>query len=108
MNCGSLSKPQSQLSDNSNPDVNIPVDMIGFESHLQQVIDKVKSASVLVTTYELLAGVRGMSASGVCVTSEGIIMTPGHMTIPGGEYKITFPDGTEASALGMGKIGALK
>lgn len=78
-----------------------------FEQHLQQRIQKVMPASVHIITYEHLAGRTGMSASGVCVSEDGIIMTAGHMTVPNGYYEITFPDGTKVGARGLGKIGAL-
>ena len=55
-----------------------------FEEKLQQLINKVQPATVVITTHELLAGVRGMSASGVSVSEDGIIITAGHMVIAGG------------------------
>ncbi len=78
-----------------------------FQDKLQQLISNVQPATVVITTHELLAGVRGMSASGVSVSEDGIIITAGHMVIAGGEYTITYPNGTKVPALGLGKIGTL-
>ncbi|HOZ84076.1 MAG TPA: trypsin-like peptidase domain-containing protein [Niabella sp.] len=78
------------------------------ENKLKTAIQKVYPASVYITTHEILGGsTTGMSACGVCVSKDGIIMTAGHMTIPNGKYEILFPDGRKVPALGLGMIGKL-
>lgn len=85
----------------------VAVDIGLFQSQLQAVIDKVYPACVRVITNEKLTPTGGVSASGVCVSRDGIIMTAGHLTVPGGKYEIVFPDGTQVNATGLGKIGRL-
>ncbi|TXH23013.1 MAG: PDZ domain-containing protein [Chitinophagaceae bacterium] len=78
-----------------------------FQEKLQAAIHKALSASVLITTHERLTPTGGVTASGVCVSADGIIMTAGHLTVPNGKYEVTFPDGKKLNALGLGKIGML-
>ena len=78
-----------------------------FENQLQNSIEKVTPACVLIITQEYFGKTRGMMASGVCVSEDGTIMTAGHIVIPGGKYEIVFPDGRKAPANGLGKIGKM-
>ncbi len=78
-----------------------------FQERLIAAVKKVQPASVRVITNEKLTPTGGVSASGVCVSASGIIMTAGHLTVPGGDYMILFPDGSEVKAKGLGKIGLL-
>ncbi|HRO85292.1 MAG TPA: trypsin-like peptidase domain-containing protein [Niabella sp.] len=79
-----------------------------FNQQLQRVVAKVSPACVQITTREPLCGnPNGVSASGVCVSVDGIIMTAGHMTMPNAKYEIIFDDGRRAPAVGLGKIGKL-
>lgn len=43
--------------------------------------------------------------SGVVVSADGYILTVAHAVVPERTYKITFPDGTETIAVGLGRIG---
>lgn len=76
-----------------------------FDRNLREVIQRVAPSSVRVVTNEKLTPTGGVSASGVSVTADGIIMTAGHLVIPGGKYEIIFPDGRNAPAKGLGKVG---
>lgn len=97
----------AQNGTNENPNLSSTL-AFSTEHKLKTAIQKVYPASVYITTREILGGsTTGMSASGVCVSKDGIIMTAGHMTIPNGKYEILFPDGRKAPALGLGKIGKL-
>ena len=78
-----------------------------FQDKLQQLINEVQPATVLITTRGTRGGSGGMTGSGVCVSADGIIITAGHMVISGAKYVITYPDNTKASAIGLGKIGTL-
>ena len=78
-----------------------------FQNHLKSTIESVSPATVFITTFEKLTATGGVSGSGVCVSADGIIMTAGHLTVPGGKYQIDFPDGTKVPAIGLGKIGPL-
>lgn len=82
-------------------------EVLTLSNQLQSKVAEVLPASVLIITHEYLAGHKGMMASGVSVTEDGVILTAGHMVIPGGNYEIVFPDGEKVAAKGYGKIGNL-
>jgi len=72
---------------------------------ISKAIEKAYPASVRIWGYDTTSR-QQMSAqfSGVVVSEDGYILTVAHTTLPGKTYKVTFPDGKEAIAIGTGKI----
>ena len=96
----------SKLKDKERSHLVVSSDLKAFKQQLQQVVAKVSPTCVQVITRAPLGGnPNGVSASGVCVSVDGIIMTAGHMTMPNAKYEIIFDDGRKVPAIGLGKIG---
>lgn len=104
---GQNKKEVSGSNSNVHTKYNIANELETFQNGLQSSVKKVYPASVRIITHERLTPSGGVMASGVCVTKDGIIMTAGHLTVPGGDYTIIFPGGKDVKAKGLGKIGLL-
>jgi serine protease Do len=76
-----------------------------LENTIGIAIKKASSASVRICGFDTVSN-QQMSAqfSGVVVSKDGDILTAAHVEIPGKTYKVRFPDGREAIAMGLGKI----
>ena len=76
-----------------------------LETGILNTIEKAYPASIRMWEFDTVAQQR-MSAqfSGVVVTSDGVILTAAHVTIPGKTYKVMFPDGRDCIAVALGKI----
>ncbi|WP_341837383.1 trypsin-like peptidase domain-containing protein [Chitinophaga pollutisoli] len=78
---------------------------ISTKTAVQQVIRKAGRASVKAFAFDTLKQVQtGGPFSAVVVTADGYLLTVAHASRPGKTYKISFPDGNSAIAVGMGRI----
>lgn len=72
---------------------------------IQNVVKAAYPACAFIQKYDLKAKRRlGSRFSGVCVTSDGIILTAAHAAMPDSGYMVRFPDGREFAAVGKGRI----
>lgn len=79
-----------------------------LEKQTKDVIANARKSSVFVNTYDPVRKINlGARASGVVVSADGIVLTAGHVNTPGNSFRITFPDGKEYMAQGLGKIASL-
>ncbi len=66
---------------------------------------KTYPACVKLFAYDTVARQQaGGQFSGVVVSKDGYILTAAHVAAPGIVYKVTFPDGKDCLAVGLGKI----
>lgn len=79
-----------------------------LEKQVQFAISKARPASVYLVDYDpKTKALIGGRFSGVVVNAEGVILTAAHATAPNRTYKVTFPDGKECTATGLGRIAAI-
>ena len=72
-------------------------DILRVEKKVQKAVSKVMESVVAVTE-------RGGAGSGVVVSSDGLVLTAGHvMSSRSGEFEILFPSGRTARAKALGK-----
>lgn len=77
------------------------LDIAGLENSIQQVVEKVRPATVAVRMDD-------GDASGVIVSKEGHVLTAGHCVMqPGTKFKIELPDGRVFDAVGLGMAPTL-
>jgi serine protease Do len=76
-----------------------------LSAYISGAVAKSYDASVLMWEIDAESGNR-MSAqfSGVVVSNGGEILSAAHVVTPGKTYKVTFPDGKECTARGLGRI----
>ncbi|MDD2426015.1 MAG: trypsin-like peptidase domain-containing protein [Bacteroidales bacterium] len=85
-----------------------PSDFTGLEKVVKKAIQKAYPSSVRIWGYDTVKNIQNSSQfSGVVVTKEGHILTVAHAILPGKTYKVRFPDGREAIALSLGRIGTI-
>ena len=83
-------------------------ELSSLEKQVQFAIAKAKPASVYIVDYDpKTKSPFGGRFSGVVVNAEGVILTAAHATISGRNYRITFPDGKEYLATGIGRIAGI-
>lgn len=83
-------------------------DLGKFEKQVQTAIVKARPASVYLNDYDPKTKTRiGHRFSGVVVNADGIILTAAHASGPDKTYLVTFPDGKEYTATGLGRIAAV-
>lgn len=76
-----------------------------LQQAIRQSIQKAYPASVRIWGFDTVRNARtGAQFTGVVVTPEGHILTAAHVNAPGNTYKIMFPDGRNAIAVGRGEI----
>lgn len=76
-----------------------------LQSALQAAIQKAYNASVRAWGYDTARKTQNSAQfSAVVVSSDGYLLTVAHAIQPGRTYKVSFPDGKEALALGLGRI----
>jgi len=89
------------------------MDAVGYcqqiDSKLEKTIivacQKAYPACVKLFAYDTVARQQaGGQFSGVVVSKDGYILTAAHVAAPGIVYKVTFPDGKDCLAIGLGKI----
>jgi serine protease Do len=81
---------------------------IQLQSMVKSAIAKGYAASVFITQYDTVANRQTAGRfSGVVVTEDGVIITAAHATKPNEAYWVTFPDGREFPAIGIGRIASL-
>ncbi|MGF7233224.1 S1C family serine protease [Arachidicoccus sp.] len=73
--------------------------------NISAAIEKSYAACVRIWAFDTSAN-KQMSApfSGVVVNKDGHILTAAHVVMPGATYQVTFPDGNQCIAIGLGKI----
>lgn len=77
-----------------------------FEQKTKHVIQKVYPACVRICGYDTIRNVQNSSQfSGVVVSAEGHILTVAHAIKPQRIYKVLFPDGNQALAVALGRVG---
>lgn len=82
------------------------IDISKVEKENKSAIAKAYAASVRIWGFDTLKKVQTSSQfSGVVVDKAGIILTVSHAIQPNRTYKVRFPDGREAIALALGKMG---
>ena len=86
-----------------------PLQPTDLQSTLKAAIERVRAASILITSDERGGG----SCSGVIVDEKGTILTAGHCVSPGTHYTVELPDGRSFEAEGLGRenkvdIGMMK
>lgn len=80
-----------------------------LEALISRGIEKSFASSVRICAYDTLSKRTGEGGfSGVVVTAEGHILTVAHATKPNEVYQVTFPDGTEYLATGLGRMAIKK
>ncbi len=85
-----------------------PNDLLTFNKTINEAIQTAYPASVRIWGYDTVKNIQNSSQfSGVVVSKEGHILTVAHAIIPGKSYKVRFPDGKEAIALSLGRIGII-
>lgn len=78
---------------------------IRLQEAVKKAVKKVYSASVLIWEFDTLQNSQ-MSAqfSGIVVSADGEVLSAAHVTAPGKTYQVTFPDGRQCIARGLGRI----
>ena len=77
-----------------------------LEQQNKLVIGKAYAASVRIWGYDTVRKAQNSSQfSGVVVNKDGTILTVSHAIQPNRTYKVHFPDGREALAVALGKMG---
>lgn len=80
-------------------------DSMTTKTAMQQVIRKSGRAAVKAFAFDTAQQMQtGGPFSAVVVTADGYLLTVAHASRPGKTYKISFPDGRFAIAVGMGRI----
>ena len=79
-------------------------DVLTFEQEVKHSFVKSLPAVVRVCDYNERTGDKRPMASGVVVSEEGLVLTVGHVNVPGKIFYVQFPDGREARARGLGEI----
>ncbi|WP_109699400.1 trypsin-like peptidase domain-containing protein [Chitinophaga deserti] len=75
------------------------------QAAIQQAIKKSWNAAVKAFSYDTVQQAQtGGPFSAVSVTADGYLLSVAHAVRPGKTYRIIFPDGKEAVAVGMGRI----
>ncbi|TDQ06311.1 PDZ domain-containing protein [Pedobacter metabolipauper] len=81
-------------------------DQKALEKTLGQAIKKSYAASVRMWGFDTVRKAQASAQfSGVVVNAEGYILTVSHAIQPNKTYKVFFPDGREAIAIALGKMG---
>jgi serine protease Do len=76
-----------------------------LEKTITVAYQKAYPACVKLFAYDTVAKQQaGGQFSGVVVSKDGYILTAAHVAAPGIVYKVTFPDGKDCLAVGLGKI----
>ncbi|WP_316836614.1 serine protease [Pedobacter nutrimenti] len=75
-----------------------------LENEIKQNIQKAYAASVRIINLDRAGQKIGSYFSGVVIDAEGHILTAGHAINPNSLYVVTFPDGREFKAKGLGVI----
>lgn len=78
-----------------------------LEKNLQQAITKAYQASLLIAEYDTLMKTYNDGFSGVVVDAQGHILSAAHAVTPNKQYRVTFPDGRQFKAIGLGTIPKL-
>lgn len=79
-----------------------------LEKQVQFAVAKARPASVYLVDYDpKTKAATGGRFSGVVVNAEGVILTAAHATAPNRIYRVTFPDGKEYTATGIGRISGI-
>lgn len=81
-------------------------EIVRFEKRVQEIYAKVYPATVKVVILDENGRENGGGA-GVVVSRDGLILTAGHQSTPGGRFRIEFPDGRKVAARALGKITKL-
>lgn len=78
-----------------------------FENQVQDVVKRVSPACVKISGYDTVRNTATAGKfSGVVVSADGLILTAAHAATPNRVYKIYFPNGQEALAVGLGRMGS--
>jgi len=89
------------------------MDAVGYCQQIDSKLEKTIAlaykraypACVKLFAYDTIARQQaGGQFSGVVVSKDGYILTAAHVAAPGFVYKVTFPDGKDCLAIGLGKI----
>ncbi len=76
-----------------------------LQASIKKAIEKAYPASVRIWAFDTLSNTRtGAQFTGVVVKADGHILTAAHVNTPGNTYKVMFPDGQSAIAVGLGEI----
>lgn len=79
-----------------------------LESSIQHGVKQAYHAVVHISGYDSSRKVTTSGRfSGVVVSADGVVLSAAHAVTPGNVYKVTFPDGVEAVAVGKGRITAV-
>jgi len=80
-----------------------------IEKRIAKGVENSFNSNVRISPYDT---VRKRAAngvfSGIVVTAEGHVLTAAHATKPGSVYQVTFPDGKNYLAVGLGRMGFRK
>jgi len=79
-----------------------------LEKQVEFAVAKARPACVYLTDYDpKTKALIGNRFSGVVINADGIVLTVAHASFPGMSYMVTFPDGKEYTAKGLGRIAGI-